>query len=445
MQPKNSLISLAIAVVLMACWATVAFGQSSVTIPHSSIARPSDAGVRSHTNIQIMAAPTGARAPNGGPPFSGLFYEDPASLACIYSLMAPQPWSKDKGCNPNDPTLNNPTGGSQAIAVVDAYDDPNASSDLYDFSAQFGVPGSPKFSVVYAPPGNPSGTGCSSAAATEPPPDPTGGWQIEESLDIEYAHSMAPQATLYLVEAQSAYDVDLFCAVRIASQLVAKAGGGEVSMSFGSGEFPQETVFDSTFTTPKVVYFASAGDAPGVIYPSASPSVVSVGGTSTDRDPVTGSFLLESVWQTTGGGPSAVEPRPTYQNHIQNIVGGSRGTPDMVADANPYTGVWVLDDAVIPDYGTTYCGAEGLAPTPCWLIVGGTSVASPTLAGIVNAAGNFAASSADELNTLYGDHGGDFNNIVTGSCGPYMGYFASNNWSFCNGLGSPNGYPNQKR
>jgi subtilase family serine protease len=256
---------------------------------------------------------------------------------------------------------------------------------------------------------------------------------------------MAPQATLYLVEAQSAYDVDLFCAVRIASQLVAKAGGGEVSMSFGSGEFPQETVFDSTFTTPKVVYFASAGDAPGVIYPSASPSVVSVGGTSTDRDPVTGSFLLESVWQTTGGGPSAVEPRPTYQNHIQNIVGGSRGTPDMVADANPYTGVWVLDDAVIPDYGTTYCGAEGLAPTPCWLIVGGTSVASPTLAGIVNAAGNFAASSADELNTLYGDHGGDFNNIVTGSCGPYMGYFASNNWSFCNGLGSPNGYPNQKR
>lgn len=116
----------------------------------------------------------------------------------------------------------------------------------------------------------------------------------------------------------------------------------------------------------------------------------------------------------------------------------------MVLDANPYTGVWVLDDFVIPEYGTTYCGAGGLPPTPCWLIVGGTSVASPTLAGIVNAAGNFAASGTAELNTLYGDFSGVFNNIKTGSCGPYMGYSASNSWSFCNGLGSPAGYPNQK-
>jgi subtilase family serine protease len=173
--------------------------------------------------------------------------------------------------------------------------------------------------------------------------------------------------------------------------------------------------------------------------------VVSVGGTSTDRDPVTGSFLLESVWQTTGGGPSAVEPRPAYQNRIQNIVGGSRGTPDVVLDANPYTGVWVLDDFVIPEYGTTYCGAEGVQPMPCWLIVGGTSVASPTWAGIVNAAGNFAPSSAAELTALYQGPAGDFNSIETGSCGPYMGYLASNSWSFCNGLGSPNGYPKQKK
>jgi len=162
MQPKNSLISLAIAVALVACWANTAFGQRTVTIPPSSIALPSDAGVRSHTNVQIMAAPTGARAPNGGPPFSGYFYEDPASLACIYSLIAPQPWSKDKGCNPNDPSLGNPTGGSQAIAIVDAYDDPYAASDLEDFSAQFGVPGSPKFSIVYAPLGNTTTVGCSS-------------------------------------------------------------------------------------------------------------------------------------------------------------------------------------------------------------------------------------------------------------------------------------------
>jgi hypothetical protein len=102
----------------------------------------------------------------------------------------------------------------------------------------------------------------------------------------------------------------------------------------------------------------------------------------------------------------------------------------MVLDANPATGVWVLDDFVIPEFGTTFCG---------------TSVSSPTLAGIVNAAGNFAASSTSELTTLYGDGAGDFNNIKTGSCGPYMGYSASNSWTFCNGLGSPNGYINQPK
>jgi subtilase family serine protease len=440
---RRSAVSLALAAVLIACLANIALAQTSVTIPPSSFANPSDAGVRSHTNIQIGPLHGGTPEPNGGPPYPGLFYEDPASLACIYGLVQ----TFDMACNPNNLRLNNPSGGSKAIAVVDAYDDPNALSDLTAFSAQFGVPLPTKFSVVYAPPGAPPGTGqCSSGPGTQPGQDPTGGWEVEESLDVQYAHAMAPQATLYLVEAQSNFDIDLYCAVSIASNLVAQAGGGEVSMSFGSGEFSQETLFDSILTTPKVVYFASAGDSPGVSYPAASPNVVSVGGTSTDRDPVSGSFLVETNWQVAGGGPSAVEPRPAYQRSIQNIVGNSRGTPDMALDANPTTGVWVLDDFVVPEFGTTLCGAAGLPPTPCYLIVGGTSVSSPTLAGIVNASGNFASSSSAELTALYGDPGGAFNDIRPGgSCGPYMGYSVTNNWNFCIGLGSPDGYLNQKR
>jgi subtilase family serine protease len=219
--------------------------------------------------------------------------------------------------------------------------------------------------------------------------------------------------------------------------MVKAAGGGEVSMSFGSGESSQETSFDPIFSPPtptnKVVYFASSGDAPGVSYPAASPYVVSVGGTSTDRDPVSGNFLMESNWQYAGGGPSVFEPRPTYQNHIQNIVGSSRGTPDVVLDANPYTGVWVLDDFGCP---------PGFN---CWYIVGGTSVASPTLAGIVNASGNFAASSAAELTALYGDPANAFNNIKNGTCGVYNAYSVTNNWGFCTGLGSPDGYLNQAK
>jgi kumamolisin len=439
MKMRHSTASLVIAATLFAGCASTGLAQSaspgggtSVTIPTSSIANPLDAGKRGHTNIRFLLSPGKFNgAPQlTGPPFPGYFYEDPASLACIYNLVRPQ-----RGCNPNVVTTN-PSGGGKAIAIVDAYDDPNAYTDLQAFSSQFGVAAinPTTFQVVYAPPGGTTPGSCS-GAATEPPVDPTGGWEIEESLDIEMAHSMAPAASLYLVEAQSNYYTDLLCAETIASKLVAAAGGGEVSNSWTSGEFLGETTFDPVFTTPKVVYFVSAGDSPGPQYPSASPNVVSVGGTSLSTDPITGNFIFENTWQEAGGGQSAYESRPSYQNRIAYIVGTQRGTPDVAADANPYTGVWVLDNFVAPDYGTTSCGS-----TPCWIIVGGTSVSSPMWAGIVNAAGSFSASTNAELTKLYRDQNRDFTDITYGTCGPYMGYFAFRGWDFCSGLGSPESY-----
>ena len=435
MQMRHSIAVVAIAATLFAGCASTVLAQGaspSVTIPNSSIAGPGDAGVLAHTNIQILGSPgnfTGVPQ-FSGPPFPGYFYEDPASIACIYNLQPGVP-----GCNPNVVHLN-PRGGSRAIAIVDAFDDPNAYADLAAFSAQFGVEaaGNRNFAVVFAPAGSTTTPGSCTGPATRPPVDPSGGWELEESLDIEWAHAMAPEATLYLVEAQSNYDTDLFCAVTIASSLVKKAGGGEVSMSWGGGEFPQETVFDTFFTTSGVVYFAAAGDGPGVIYPSASPNVVSVGGTSLSRNPITGSFIGEINWQDGGSGPSAYESRPKYQNGIASIVGSHRGTPDVAADANPNTGVWVLDNFVAPAFGSNYCGGF----TPCWLIVGGTSVATPMWAGIVNAAGNLAASTQAELAKLYGNSYADFTDITQGWCGPYIGYSASPGWDFCTGLGSPN-------
>src|SRR5208337_2841403 len=122
-------------------------------------------------------------------------------------------------------------------------------------------------------------------------------------------------------------------------------GRGEVSMSWGGGEFAQETSLDSFFTSPGVVYFASAGDSPGVLYPCASPNVVCAGGTSTARNQYTGNFIAEITWQDGGGGVSQVEPIPGYQAGIRSIArqtGGYRGVPDLSADSNPNTGVWVL-------------------------------------------------------------------------------------------------------
>jgi kumamolisin len=435
MKIHNSIASLLAAAALFACCTSTALAQSarpgggtSVTIPSSSIARTGDAGVQAHTNIRFTAISKdlkGVRPDFFGPPYPGYYYEDPASIACNYRLE-----KTVSGCNPNVASKN-PNGGAKAIAVVDAFDDPNAYSDLASFVAQFGVGAiSPStFQVVYAPYGGATPGSCT-GSATQPVTDPSGGWEVEESLDIEYAHSMAPEATLYLVEAQSNYFSDLLCAVSVASNLVQLAGGGEVSMSWGSGEFSGETTLDSVFTTPTVVYFASAGDSPGVSWPSASPNVVSVGGTSISRNPATGNFEREDGWQEGGSGPSYYESTPSYQSGITGIVGTQRGTPDVAADANPYTGVWVLDN-----FQGTYC-----SPT-CWYIVGGTSVSSPLWAGIVNAAGTFSASTNAELTTLYGDpQTTDFFDITLGSCGPYIGYFAKTGWDFCTGLGSPKTY-----
>jgi hypothetical protein len=399
-------------------------GEGSIVIPESSVEHPGDIGVRGHTNVQIFVpasapvppanadgtpaplpsfSPAGAEPQSVGPPASGYFFETPASIACIYGLAA-----KVDGCNPNTVTAN-PTGGSKAIAIVDAYDDPNAAADLANFSKQFGLP-SATFSVVFA-------------SGSRPPANSD--WQIEESLDIEWAHAMAPGAKIYLVEAASNNNSDLLTAENVASTLVSAAGGGEVTNSWGQSEFSGETSYDYNFSTAGVVYFASTGDSPGVEWPSTSPNVVAAGGTSTARNPYTGKFLKEVSWTLAGGGVSSYESRPSYQKAVKHIVGSQRGVPDLSADANPVTGVWVLDSN----------GGGG------WYVVGGTSVASPMLAGIVNSAGHFAASSWAELATIYKNRQkkADFTDLKLGFCGPYSGYAAKTNWDFCTGVGSPEG------
>ena len=373
--------------------------RGNVIVPSSSVARPEDAGLRAHTNLLIFV-------PDRSQPEQSFSGETPASLACVYKLVA-----QVSGC-PISGTSAVPSGGSGAIAIVDAYDDPNAASDLATFSSTFGLPAA-NFSVVYA-------------SGKKPPQDSTGGWELEESLDIEWAHAMAPNAQLYLVEASSASNSALYTAEGVASSLVSAAGGGEVSNSWGGGETRGETSNDSKyFSTSGVVYFASAGDSPGVIYPSASPNVVSAGGTSVNRSG--GNFTSETTWSSGGGGTSRYEARPSYQSSVSSIVGSKRGTPDFSFDANPSTGVQVYDS-------TAYEGTVGP-----WWIVGGTSVSAPSLAGIVNAAGLFAGSTNVELTTIYSYLGNssDFRDITSGSCGTHS---AKSGYDLCTGVGSDQGY-----
>ena len=411
---KHSLLTaalLAIAAVLGTLAAGNAYGQFAprgghTEIPDSSIEQPQHIGVRAHTNYKMFMPAAGEMAkalplqasPQVGPPYSGYFFETPTSLGCVYQLVSPPIAS---GCNPTNVAAN-PAGGSHAIAIVDAYYYPTAAADLITFSIQFGLR-QPSFQVVYA-------------NGQRPPVNAN--WNIEEALDIEWAHAMAPGAKIYLVEAASNSFADLLQAVSVANTLLKAAGGGEVSMSWGGSEFASETNYDSYFSQAGVVYFASSGDSPGVIWPSTSRYVVSVGGTSISRNPSTGNVQQEMACQSGGGGPSVYESRPSYQNAVSGIVQNSRGTPDVAADADPSTGVWVYSAG-------------------SWYIVGGTSVAAPVWAGIANSAGSFLISSQSELAKIYANHG--TTDIVSGSCGPNQGYMARSGWDFCTGLGSPAG------
>lgn len=366
------------------------FNGHRIIIPESSISQPG----RHHTNYFFVDSDQ----PQQGPPAGN---ETPASLACVYQLV-----TGPAGC-PIATSTNVPTGGVGAIAIVDAGDYPTAASDLAAFSSYYGIPAA-NFTVTW--PGKHK-------------PPVYSDWLVEEALDIEWAHSMAPQAKLFLVESvlcqnQNCATDPTWAAITLAAKLVAENGGGVVSMSFGDPEVKREKNWDKYFTTPGVVYFAASGDSGiGVsIYPGSSPNVVSVGGTYFNRDGQ-GNFVNE-VYGGGGGNISPYEPIPSYQSGIKSIVGKHRGYPDVASD-----------------YCCGVIYVEG-----GWYSVGGTSWSSPTFAGIVNAAGNKQQSTLDELTWIYGEladpgeYAADFNDITQGASQCKVG------WDLCAGVGSPRTY-----
>jgi kumamolisin len=369
--------------------------------------------------------------------------ETPASIGCIYGLT-----SSVAGCPINGTSIN-PNGGWGAIAVVEALDNSFAQNDLNTFSNQFGLP-TTTITVVYtpaAPSTFPLISACNNllpVSSTAPKPcqddvtsdnDPCD----EHVADIEWAHAMAPNAKIIMVEAPSDNIWDKMYAVCYAAQYVKnQGGGGIVSMSWSVSEFLGETGYDAYFqNTPNVIYVGSSGDksAPAN-YPSSSPYVISAGGTSILRNSQ-GNFIGETAWSTNpntpvgnkngaSGGPSIYEPRPSYQNSIMKIVGNSRGTPDISFDADPSTGVCVYSSLHQPNSG--------------WFTDGGTSIAAPGLSGIINTANHHASSSVDELNYIYQNsiknYQSYWHDILQGN----NGFPALRGYDFTTGLGSPNGY-----
>ncbi|HUN32993.1 MAG TPA: PQQ-binding-like beta-propeller repeat protein [Trebonia sp.] len=252
-------------------------------------------------------------------------------------------------------------GQGQTIAIVDAYDDPDITADAETFSQQYGLPG-----VCGA--GGTAGqcftldVSQQSASA----PDPTGGqWDLETSLDVEWAHAIAPDATIRLVEADSQDFASLFSAVATASATHPAA----VSMSWGlDEEFSDETWYDHFCAVAATVCVVSAGDRghPGG-YPAYNPSALAIGGTTLNLTG-SGAVTSEQDWSGSGGGQSWVEPEPAYQDKVQSS--GQRQMPDVAFDADLNTGVAIYDS--VPLEGQTG-----------WFEVGGTSVGAPSWSGIL--------------------------------------------------------------
>ncbi len=251
------------------------------------------------------------------------------------------------------------TGAGETIAIVDAYNDPDISGDLSTFDSEFDL-GAASLKVV-------SETGSSTGL-----PATNAGWDLETSLDVEWAHAVAPSASILLVEANSASLGDLLTAVNYARNA---SGVSVVSMSWGSSEFSSETAYDSYFTTPSghqgVTFVAASGDEGsyyGPQWPGSSPNVLSVGGTTLNLANSSGTYGSETAWADSTGGISRYESEPSYQSDVQRT--GKTTSPDVAYDANPNTGFAIYDSI-------TYDGYKG------WWEAGGTSAGTPQWSALV--------------------------------------------------------------
>jgi hypothetical protein len=375
-------------------------------------------------------------------------------------------------------------GRGQTIAIVDAYDDPYAAGDLNAFSAYFGLPtfnngsGSPTFKQLTQT-GQPVST--SSSSPNYVSTDPFGGWEVEEIMDIEWAHAIAPMANIYLYEASNDRNnlANLFTTVHTADNT---PGVVAVSMSWDVDESSftasQIANFDSTdFSTPAghlggsatiggtqlaggISYFAASGDngaygvnlavnpSIGPEYPTSSSNVVSVGGTSltvTGSNPNYG-YGGETAWGSglnsgfnggSGGGISAVETLPTFQgSKVSKYSTTYRTFPDVAMNADPYTGVPVYD---------TFDTAVNLG---VWSNGnGGTSLSTPMWAGLIAIVDEGRAiaglgsldGATQTLPALYNLPTADFHDVTSGSTGPAPTFIAATGYDLTTGLGSPVG------
>jgi subtilase family serine protease len=321
--------------------------------------------------------------------------------------------------------------GSQTIAIVDAYEDPNIEADLGVYDAQYGLPactqrnGCLKIVDMCTVQGKVKhAMQCYSDQ----------GWELEASLDVEVAHAMCQTCKIVFVEASYSDWTNLGNAEAAAAQ----NGATEISNSWGGREFSGEALHDSSWSYPGVaVLFASGDSNYATSYPAVDPTVIAVGGTTLVLN-ANNTYSGEKVWsnaalgQGTGSGCSLYETASSWQTALTNWggtgCGPARGSTDISADADPATGAAVYDS-----FG--YNGTTG------WYTVGGTSLATPLIASTIALAGGAAAYSVPAQLPYLKLNPGNSHDVTVGangSCGTSM-CNAGPGYDGPTGLGTPMG------
>jgi subtilase family serine protease len=386
-----ALLTLAASAALAACSSNGSSSVMSAPSANGPTFTGSLAFPRAGTAVHVCApvAPGYARcaslirtdiAPNlAGPAVAGY---GPSNLRTAYSLTAMG-------------------SSSVTVAIVDAYNDPNANANLKVYRTNFGLPACT------------TATGCFKVARLSGAPNDTTGWSLEESLDVDMVSAICPDCHIILVEAKSNSISDL-----AAAEVYATAHAHYVSNSWSGGE--GITTYDNDFNKKGIAITAATGDSgynSPAGWPAILPTVTGVGGTTLSSV----SPRHETSWSGAGSGCSAIYPKPSYQTMATGC--NLRAESDVSADANPDTGVAVYD---------TYLGVGG------WVEVGGTSVATPIIASV------FALKnvSANNNNTHVYANTAHLHDITSGpsngGCGAPL-CVPGKGWDGPTGLGTPNG------
>ena len=336
-------------------------------------------------------------------------------------------------------------GAGQTIYIVDAYHNPNVAAELAAFNQKFGLPTCTTKAVAVTtvlPLTAPSLSACelsvvySTAAGTMTTAAPAynSGWATEIAMDVQWAHATAPLARIVLIEAADPTGTNLGGAIKLANAM----GPGAVSMSFGGTESSTTASLDSLFSGANMTYLASTGDSGAAVsWPSVSPKVVAVGGTTLTY---TGTGArTEVAWSGTGGGTSAYTAIPSYQTSLVPGMGtlARRTVADVSFNADPASGQYV---AVM---------SPGSA-TVNWLSAGGTSISAPQWAGVIamaNASRLLAAKPLlglphailyGQISTVPGSYANVFGDVAKGSHGTCGTCTAKIGYDELTGLGTPN-------